>query len=59
MTQQESPDLEEALDGLQAAERYAASIGEEEIARRVARCYQLIGREAPDDHWDDPDSTEF
>lgn len=44
-------DLEDALDGLQAAERYCSDRGLDDLARRAARLYQAVGEHAPDDDW--------
>lgn len=48
------PDLEDALDGLQAAERYCSNKGLDDLARRAAALYQAVGKHAPEDDWDDP-----
>ncbi|WP_020222525.1 hypothetical protein [Halarchaeum acidiphilum] len=50
----ESAALEHALDGLIAAVDYAEDIGENELSRRIASCYQALGEAAPTDHWEDP-----
>jgi|GEM_PF-2541089 len=44
-------DLEIALDGLQAAERYCSDRGLDDLARRAARLYQDVGKQAPDGDW--------
>lgn len=58
MTIKDNPDLEDALDGLIHAVRYAESIGEDDIASDAASCYQALGAAAPEEHWDGPLSTE-
>lgn len=55
----EEPDLEEALDGVIAATKYAEEIGEDEISRKLGRIYQELGKAAPEDHWDQPTEPEF
>ena len=49
----DTPDLKDALDGLQDAERYCQSVGLDRLARQIARLYQETGREAPDEDWKD------
>lgn len=50
--------LEDALDGLQAAERYCAAVGLDDEASEIAELYQRVGAEAPEDDWDDWDDDE-
>lgn len=51
MSDQDS--LENALDGLIDAVRYAEDIGEHELARKISTLYQELGEVSPDEHWDD------
>jgi len=53
-TSDEPEGLERALDGLIAAVDYAEDIGERELSRRIAACYQALGEAAPAEHWEDP-----
>lgn len=39
----DDPTLEDALDGLMNASAYADEIGEHELAREIADCYQKLG----------------
>lgn len=55
---EDDPDLEDALDGLINAVRYAEGIGEERIAAMAAETYQELGAAAPSAHWDEPPSDE-
>lgn len=54
----DDPTLEDALDGLNHATRYAEEIGEDEISRICARLYQELGEAAPDDHWTETEYSE-
>ena len=47
----DSPTLEDALDGLQAAERYCYSIGLDELGQEIAHHYQDVGKQAPEEDW--------
>ncbi|MFC6964981.1 hypothetical protein [Halocatena marina] len=53
-SQNEDVDLEDALDGLIAAVRYTDDIDEVDLSRRIASCYQEVGKKAPKEHWEDP-----
>lgn len=48
----DSTDLEDALDGLQTAERYCQERGLRDLATKIAGAYQEIGDKAPTDEWD-------
>ena len=52
---QASASLEDALDGLVAASRYAESIGEDELSVDLGVIYQELARRSPDEHWDSVD----
>lgn len=43
--------LADALDGLQDAEKYCASVGLDDLAAQCAETYQAVGRESPE--WGD------
>lgn len=48
----DTPDLEDALDGLIAAARYAEAIGETDLDHDIGRLYQDLAQASPDEHWD-------
>lgn len=52
MTMKNDPTLEDALDGLQNAERYCQNTGLSDLAREIARLYQETGAEAPEEDWE-------
>ena len=52
MTLKDDPTLEDALDGLQNAEKYCQESGLGEYTRLLARLYQEIGSDAPDEDWE-------
>lgn len=45
--------LEDALDGLQAAERYCFDRGLDDLGHDAAELYQALGQQAPEDDWDE------
>lgn len=47
MEDEQDPTLEDALDGLQAAEGYCESAGMDDVAREIAALYQRVGNQAP------------
>lgn len=51
-------DLEDALDGLIAAVNYCEDNGMNDLSRKISGLYQDVGREAPDEHWDEPVETD-
>lgn len=46
------PTLEEALDGLQTAERYCFQNDIEYAGHVIASVYQSVGSDAPEEQWD-------
>ena len=51
MTIKDDPTLEDALDGLQNAERYCFENGLDYVGHVIASAYQAVGSDAPDEHW--------
>lgn len=52
------PTLEDALDGLQAAQRYCESIGFDAGVEGSAELYQAVAKRAPAEDWDDSGDPE-